>query len=47
MTEPTVDDYLNKLTPDQRAPLEHIRALIKQHVPAAKEGISYAMPGFK
>jgi uncharacterized protein YdhG (YjbR/CyaY superfamily) len=40
-------DYLAKLTPAQRACLQHLREVIQAEVPDAEEVISYAMPGFR
>lgn len=42
-----IDRYLSAVSPPQRAELERIRTLIKQHVPEAQEVITYGMPGFK
>lgn len=43
----TIDEYLSKVEPRQRAELERIRALVKQLVPSAEETISYSMPTLK
>jgi uncharacterized protein YdhG (YjbR/CyaY superfamily) len=43
----TVEDYLARLRPDQRAALEALRAVIRAAAPEAKECISYDMPTFK
>jgi uncharacterized protein YdhG (YjbR/CyaY superfamily) len=41
------DAYLATVTPDQRACLAHLRAVIHAEVPGAEDVISYAMPGFR
>ena len=41
------DAYLTTVSDDQRACLEHLRAVIHAEVPDAEEVISYAMPGFR
>ena len=43
----TIDEYLGKVEPRQRAELERIRALVKQLVPSAEETINYSMPTLK
>jgi uncharacterized protein YdhG (YjbR/CyaY superfamily) len=43
----TIDEYLAKLSPGQRAALGRIRNIVKQAVPEAEETISYDMPTFK
>lgn len=43
----TIDEYLEKATPQQRAALEQIRAWVKEIVPDAEESISYSMPTLK
>lgn len=42
-----VDEYLGRLDPTVRAELVRIRAIAKQVVPDATEGISYGMPVLK
>jgi len=42
-----VDVYLSSISAPQRKELERIRKRIREYVPGATEGISYAMPGFK
>jgi uncharacterized protein YdhG (YjbR/CyaY superfamily) len=42
-----IDEYLANVQQPQKDELERIRALIKSHVPDAKEVITYGMPGFK
>jgi uncharacterized protein YdhG (YjbR/CyaY superfamily) len=42
-----IDDYLGKLTPEQKAELERVRAIAKTIVPDAEEVISYGMPVLK
>lgn len=43
----SIDEYLSKVEPQQRAELERIRALVKQLVPSAEETMSYGMPTLK
>lgn len=43
----TVDEYLQKVTPAQRAEFERIRRIVKQLVPEVEEVISYGIPTFK
>ena len=48
VTEPsTVDAYLARLPPDQRAALEKLRAAIKSAAPKAVECISYKIPSYR
>jgi len=42
-----VEDYLAKVSPEQRATLEKLRKTIKTIVPNAVEVISYQVPTFK
>lgn len=43
----SIDDYLAKLPPDQRAALETLRGQIRALAPDAEEAISYGLPTFK
>ncbi len=43
----TIDQYLARVTENQRAVLQQLRQTIKQIVPDAEECISYAMPAFR
>ncbi|HEY8320463.1 MAG TPA: DUF1801 domain-containing protein [Candidatus Baltobacteraceae bacterium] len=43
----TVDDYLGAVPPDQRAALEHVRAIVASVAPAAEECIAYDLPSFR
>jgi uncharacterized protein YdhG (YjbR/CyaY superfamily) len=43
----TIDDYLARVGPDQRAALAQLRATIRKAVPRAEECISYAVPAFR
>lgn len=43
----TIDEYLSRLTPEQRAALETLRKTIRSAMPSAEECISYGMPGFR
>jgi uncharacterized protein YdhG (YjbR/CyaY superfamily) len=45
--DPRVQAYLEGLPADQRALLEHVRAVIARVVPDAEQAISYGMPAFK
>ncbi len=42
-----IEAYLAKRPEDQRMALEHIRALVKQAAPEAREAMVYGVPGFK
>lgn len=46
-TPATIEEYLAGVPADKRAALEHLRAVIRSAVPAATEGFSYGVPGFK
>jgi uncharacterized protein YdhG (YjbR/CyaY superfamily) len=43
----TIDDYLARIPPDQRAALETLRRQILAAAPGAEETISYGLPTFK
>ena len=43
----TVDDYLGRLTSEQRAALEKLRRAIRSAAPRAEECISYQIPAFR
>ena len=43
----TVEEYLQGLTPAQRAQFERVRGIVKHLVPDAEETISYGIPTFK
>ncbi|WP_454758396.1 iron chaperone [Caulobacter segnis] len=43
----SIDDYLAKLPPGQRAALETLRGQIRELAPEAEEAISYGLPTFK
>lgn len=43
----TVDDYLDGLSPDERAVLESVRQTIKKAAPDAEETISYRIPLYR
>ncbi len=43
----TLDEYLQNITPTQRAEYERIRAIVKKLVPDVEEVISYGIPTFK
>ena len=43
----SIDEYLARLTPDKRAALERLRAIVHDTAPGAEECISYQMPSFK
>lgn len=42
-----IDDYLQKIEATERKELERIRAIAKEIIPDAEEGISYGMPTLK
>lgn len=42
-----VDSYLQKLAPEQRKILQHLREMVLRKVPQAAESISYGMPAYK
>lgn len=44
---PSVDAYLAKVPPEQRAALQRLRRTIRAAAPEAEEVISYGMPGYK
>jgi uncharacterized protein YdhG (YjbR/CyaY superfamily) len=41
-----MDDYLSELPPEQKAALEHVRAVVADLAPDAEEGASYGIPAF-
>jgi uncharacterized protein YdhG (YjbR/CyaY superfamily) len=43
----TVDDYLASLSPEQRAVLGRVRAVIREAAPEAEERISYRIPLYR
>ena len=43
---PSVDEYLARLTPEQREQFERVRRIVLDVVPEAAEKISYGMPTF-
>lgn len=43
----SVEAYLKGFTGEERAAIEKLRTTIAAAVPAAEEGITYSMPGFK
>ena len=43
----TINDYLEGITDENRAVLQHLRTVIKATVPEVEECISYMMPAFK
>src|SRR5947208_5061959 len=43
----TIDEYLAKLSDDQRAALERLRKTIRAAAPKAEECISYQLPAFR
>jgi uncharacterized protein YdhG (YjbR/CyaY superfamily) len=46
-TSATVDSYLTRITPTQKAEYERIRQIVKQAVPEATEYLGYGVPAFK
>ena len=43
----TIDEYLARVSDDQRAALTRLRASIRNAAPAAEECISYGIPAFR
>jgi uncharacterized protein YdhG (YjbR/CyaY superfamily) len=43
----TIDQYLARVEPDQRAALEALREVIRKAAPKAEEVISYGLPAFR
>jgi uncharacterized protein YdhG (YjbR/CyaY superfamily) len=43
----TIDEYLARVNPDQRAALEHLRQIIHSAAPQAEECISYQICAFR
>jgi uncharacterized protein YdhG (YjbR/CyaY superfamily) len=43
----TIDDYLNRVSPDKRAALQKLRKIIRAAAPMAEECISYQIPAFR
>ena len=43
----TIDDYLARVAPDQRAALQRLRRTIRTILPSAEECISYRLPAFR
>src|SRR5258708_1610694 len=43
----TIDEYLARLSDEQRVALEKLRKAIKSAAPSAEECISYDIPGFR
>jgi uncharacterized protein YdhG (YjbR/CyaY superfamily) len=43
----SIDEYLARVSPEQRATLERLRKAIHAIVPAAEECISYGLPAFR
>jgi len=43
----TIDEYLARVSDDQRAALEKLRKTIRSAAPKAEECISYSMPAFR
>lgn len=43
----TIDEYLARLGPEQRAALQALRETIRTAAPAAEECISYSLPAFR
>ena len=42
----TIDDYLDRLSPPQKAALQRVRDMVIGAAPEAEEGTSYGMPAF-
>lgn len=43
----TIEDYLDKATPTQKAEFERIRKIVRELAPEAEEVMSYGIPTFK
>jgi uncharacterized protein YdhG (YjbR/CyaY superfamily) len=43
----TIDEYLARVEPDQRAALEVLRQVIRKAAPKAEEVITYGIPAFR
>ena len=43
----TIDEYLARVSPDQRALLQKLRKTIRTVAPKVEEGISYGIPAFR
>jgi uncharacterized protein YdhG (YjbR/CyaY superfamily) len=43
----TIEDYLARVSEDQRRALEELRNAIRAIVPGAEEGFSYGLPAFR
>ena len=43
----TIEDYLARISEDQRQVLEDLRNTIREIVPTAEEGFSYGLPAFR
>src|SRR5882757_1200238 len=43
----TIDEYLARANPDQRAALNNLRRIIRRVAPKAQECISYGIPAFR
>lgn len=43
----TIDDYLTTLSGAEKVAIEHMYGIVREMVPEATEGMSYAMPAFK
>lgn len=43
----TIDEYLNGVSDEQRAPLQRLRDMIHAIIPGVEECISYRMPAFR
>jgi uncharacterized protein YdhG (YjbR/CyaY superfamily) len=43
----TIDEYLARVRPEQRAALEKLRRIIRAAAPKAEECISYQVPAFR
>ncbi|EWT03049.1 hypothetical protein N865_03810 [Intrasporangium oryzae NRRL B-24470] len=43
----TIDDYLDRLGPEQRAPLQRVVDVARRIAPDAEEGTSYGMPALR
>ncbi len=47
VSAPSIDDYLEALPAERRAPMAQLRAAVRAAAPEAEEVITYKMPGLR